>query len=633
MITHFALIAGSDADLSHETVDRFSRLEQQGGACLQAQTTRLWVSRSDAIRQNDDYLLAGVLRLDNRDELLSKLPFGLPQDTDDLDLAFAICSAFGSGALTMLSGSFALLLWVRQSAQLWVIRDHFGLQPVYLAARGNGLVVASDLKLTAHLNAQPLKPNEAELSAYFCGFMENETQTAFAGIERLPRASKLNWTADAGVQVQSYWQLELPNTISAKQAVPALRNALGLAVRKRAGDPRDTGCMLSGGLDSSSIAVLADPDVLFGTKETQPLRTLSFVYRESDSYDESPFIKSVNDKIGADPWLIKVEGPADPAELVELVDEQFDLCPGPGLLKSRKIYAEASALGLQSLLDGHGGDEVISHGYDYQAELASKGAYLRLWREIRGAARIYGDDYFESYLLALYLYAPWKKRSLLRRLVGRIGRKLATPNQQMVRPVSVLSETYIQDQDIEAREKASVEKYDNIAGPPDERKSHLANVTSPLMSRSFEVLFRSAAAQGIEPRYPFFDKALVEQCLSVPPAAKLREGWSRRVLRDAMEGLLPKDVQWRPDKANFSTEVSNFVALYLADDQRRHQVMTRMRGILDPAAFERCCDVIQTGSDSEKITVTQVLWRSIYLAVWRERLDHWNRRQQEGALW
>ena len=645
MTVEFALLASPARDAATETrLQRFRQLPTRPGnrsditpqhrddALYEDDDIHLWVNRSDALLQLGALTLCGRIRPDNRPALLEKLTQspGLPEELSDLALVLQLCAAHGPEALQWLSGSFALVLWNRDTRELHVIRDHFGTLPVYLVNRPEQMVLASDLRLAAHLDGHPLRPRLDTVSAYLMGFSDGETGTAFADLERLPKAHLLQWQPGSAPMQRRYWQLELPEVMPLAAAVPALRQELTRAVQVRRGNPQETGCMLSGGLDSSTIAVLAAPPA---RAAAPALRTLSFVYRETDSYDESRFIADVNEKIGADPELIRVEGAPQPDQLRLLLEEQFDLCPAPGLLKSRRIYAEAQARGMTALLDGHGGDEVISHGYLRQAELAAQGAYFRLWREMRGAARVYGQPLLEPYLLYIHRYAPLPRHGLVRRAVGWIGRRIEVKPPFPIRFRTLLDETFCKDQDVEARQAKAEQSYGAPPDAPDERLAHLGNLSIPLMSQAFEVLHRSAAAQGIEPIYPFFDKALVQLCLSVPSEGKLRDGWSRRILRDAMEGLLPPTVQWRPDKANFSSELSEFILAYLEDADRWHRVNTSLAGIVDLGTFEKWYDLLRDGPKDSAATVIQILWRSIYLAAWLERLDHWNACQQEGTLW
>ncbi len=74
---------------------------------------------------------------------------------------------------------------------------------------------------------------------------------------------------------------------------------------------------------------------------------------------------------------------------------------------------------------------------------------------------------------------------------------------------------------------------------------------SGMVTRVLEIIDRAAAAFSIEPRYPFFDKRLVEFCLSLPANQKLYRGWTRIIMRRAMANILPEIIQWRVDKIDF----------------------------------------------------------------------------------
>ena len=252
---------------------------------------------------------------------------------------------------------------------------------------------------------------------------------------------------------------------------------------------------------------------------------------------------------------------------------------------------------------------------------------------MRGAARIYDHPVLASYLAHLYHYAPWKPRSLLRRGVGWIGRRLETKAPQTIDTVTLLRDSYRADFEGQGHRETSHTAYGPEDGKPDERRAHMYNVVNTMMTRSFEIMHRSASAQGVQPVYPFFDRALVDHCLSVPPAAKLRDGWSRWYLRAAMQGILPEKIQWRPDKADFNEEVARFVVSYLEDPARWASVETELSEMISAETLRKCFETVRSGSGEGRSALVQILWRSIYLAAWKARLDHWNSCQKEGTLW
>ena len=81
---------------------------------------------------------------------------------------------------------------------------------------------------------------------------------------------------------------------------------------------------------------------------------------------------------------------------------------------------------------------------------------------------------------------------------------------------------------------------------------HWHGLTSALIPYTLELADKAAAAFSLEARYPFFDRRLAEFCLALPPEQKLHQGWSRAIMRRAMAGILPPEVQYRFRKANLS---------------------------------------------------------------------------------
>jgi asparagine synthase (glutamine-hydrolysing) len=148
----------------------------------------------------------------------------------------------------------------------------------------------------------------------------------------------------------------------------------------------------------------------------------------------------------------------------------------------------------------------------------------------------------------------------------------------------------------------------------DERSTHLRGLSSPLYQQTLELADQSAAAFGLEPRFPFFDRKLIEFCVAVPPEQKFAEGWSRLVMRRAMEGVLPPEIQWRGSKSNLS---HNFAPRLRAGDGARisRASFDELAPYVDVARARDLRDRVLAGSPAD----TQVLLRLTMLAQWLSR--------------
>jgi asparagine synthase (glutamine-hydrolysing) len=103
------------------------------------------------------------------------------------------------------------------------------------------------------------------------------------------------------------------------------------------------------------------------------------------------------------------------------------------------------------------------------------------------------------------------------------------------------------------------------------------------MQDTLELLDHTAAAFGIELRFPFWDKRLVEFCLALPPEQKIRRGWTRYILRNAMDGILPPEIQWRGGKSNLGPGLEHGLLTYDRDRLEKilSQDVPRLKDYLD----------------------------------------------------
>jgi asparagine synthase (glutamine-hydrolysing) len=155
-----------------------------------------------------------------------------------------------------------------------------------------------------------------------------------------------------------------------------------------------------------------------------------------------------------------------------------------------------------------------------------------------------------------------------------------------------------------------------------EREQHLNEISAPMQAHALEVLDKAAAGAGVEARYPFWDKRLVEFCLALPADAKLRDGWSRMVLRRAMDGVLPEAVTWRRDKFDFTVHLIRGMLAHHRPmlDQILFEDAVNIGGYVDLAAVTAAYRRMVKHAEAANGYDVQAVWRTAVLALWlRER--------------
>ncbi len=156
--------------------------------------------------------------------------------------------------------------------------------------------------------------------------------------------------------------------------------------------------------------------------------------------------------------------------------------------------------------------------------------------------------------------------------------------------------------------------------PASTRQAHWLRLTDGLLPLTLELADKAAHAFALEPRYPFFDRRLVEFCVALPPDQKLDQGWTRVVMRRAMAGILPEEVRWRGGKTHLAPSFHRGLSLVnrgFLDDVMEGN-LSDIAAYVDVDAlrqsYRRC--VVHAGADDEL-----AVWKSVMLALWVRRMN------------
>ena len=447
---------------------------------------------------------------------------------------------YGVAGFARLRGEFALALWDPAQRRLVCARDALGVRPLVFRNSADAFAFASEERGLAPLFGRE-RLCDLRVAEYFGGLAPPADCGMRSSVVRLlPGVAAI--TDGRSIEHQRFDALRLPEVGSDATVGQAetFSSLLRDAVARRCAGERQIDCFLSGGLDSSSIVLLA------AAQSDRPIRTLSLIDSARPELSERPFIDAVIQDQGFEVILQEV-GHYDPfAGAVEALRRHAGPVAAPNLLMMRPLYQMARNGSV--LLDGHGGDEVVSKGSGRLLDLARSGQWVRVYRELRGVADLYGDS-AAAMVFNLYLgHGPGRhKLAALRRVAARaFGR---APEAGDI-PLDLLSAEFRDRSGIDAAIQRRWR-----ASPASGREAELRVLTDSQQTYALEVLDREAQDAGVEGRCPFWDRALINYSLSLPPQAKLQDGWTRLILRRAMADVLPPKVLWRRDKHDFSAQL------------------------------------------------------------------------------
>lgn len=551
-----------------------------------------------------ELVLVADLRLDNRGELLSSLGVDQPPETvPDSSLLATAYRAWGTACVDHLVGAFAFVLWDRTERRLFCARDHFGVRPFYYHRGADVFAAASEQKALLELPSVPARVDDWTVGEFLSDSYEENGRSFFEDIARLPPAHAMTVDSD-GTDIWQYWDLDPTRTVtmsSDRAYERRFRELFEQAVESRLRSVEGVGAALSGGIDSSAITVVAR-DLL---PDDQPLYTYSNVFDEAPSSDEREFIETVTGRPGVDSEYIFLDGMGGLGD-VDGLREFFDRPQHNTMHLAVWERARHAAADVDVVMGGALGDSAIGYGLGLLPELFWTGRWRRLNRELSRMADVVGaprKHLFVRHVLSEVV--PERVLEVRRRLRGQpTGLDAANP---MIAP-DFVERTAL-------RSRYTDPDKQGAAITPRARRKQRRSLQTGKSVANFETLDLAHAAFGIEPRFPFTDKRLVEFSLAIPPSQQFKDGWTRSICRRALGDLLPDKIQWRPWKT-FVTE-----AFWNALDAEASRIETMLEspGRLDEyvdiqaleAAYERF-------SDDPVARDARGLWRALTLWIWLE---------------
>ncbi|HEX6641536.1 MAG TPA: asparagine synthase-related protein [Thermoanaerobaculia bacterium] len=461
-------------------------------------------------------------------------------DASDAAQILAAYREFGHACVSRLEGDFAFAIRDENQRTLFCARDPFGVKPfVYTMLPGRLFAFASEVRALLALDEVPRHLDEQRIADFLAIYFNDAEQTFHRALRRLPGGCTLT-LRDGAIAIDRYWSAERVKPLVLRRADRDAQYAEGFrehftrAVRERmrVADPSQLGAMLSGGLDSTSIACVARDELR--AMNAPPLPVFSWIFSDAMAADEREFQQPVLAMGGMRAYTL------DSATADTSLWTGVDALLPDGPLYAPNHYLNGGAaklarsIGVRAILDGTGGDSTISRGAARFVELFLHGRAFTLARELRALAARRGTHESLPRLFVSHVAAPLAPPALLRfNLWLRRRPQLADPGLALLTP--------------RAREIGAARRHRHHVSFST-RGEHVAQFGAPLLAEGLELLDRVFAANGVEGRYPFFDRRLVEYCISLPADQKLADGYSRIVARRAMEGIVPPEIQWRAGK-------------------------------------------------------------------------------------
>jgi asparagine synthase (glutamine-hydrolysing) len=538
--------------------------------------------------------------LDNAEEI--RLELGEPGPLPEEELLAAGYRRWGRELPGRLRGDFVLLVWDGERREGLLARDQLGVRPLFLSGGAGELRFAGEIRhLLALLPRRP-GPDRAGVAHWIAVSNRPGTGTLYAGVRRLGPGRMLLFDRH-GVREEPYWEprFEEPLDLPPAQLAARVREGLERAVRRRSAGDAPTGILMSGGLDSSSIAALC-------AKATQgKVYACSATFPDHPDADESELIEQLRAELALPGAIAEVRTGGLLASAMEhLAAWQMPLL-GWGDFWTLPLMRIAAAEGVETMLDGDGGDELFGPRSYLLADRLRAGHPLEaldLARELPG-----GGPHVPRRQVAGVLRANAFAGALPYRL-HELARK---PRARREAP-AWLGRRARRDL-VESDDPHSWKRLD---GP--RWWSHTAYGVARGIEEAgvFEHQRRRAALAGLEARHPILDLDLVELALRQPPRDTFDRRFNRPLLRASMAGLLPDAVRRRPAKARFESLIAD--CLTGPDHAALRGVLMdpdlELGAYLDPVAMR--CALFETDTELRRNPFRWMwqVWRLVTAELW-----------------
>jgi asparagine synthase (glutamine-hydrolysing) len=416
---------------------------------------------------------------------------------------------------------------------LFAARDRFGEKPFYYYKDKQQLVFASEMKALWAAGIARAMSEEMLFNYITLGYVQNPGDpgaTFYKAIHKLPARSFLVYNHRKDTLTEKiYWEPAIQATdiaISEEAAVEKLRSLLSQSVSRRLRSDVPVGTSLSGGLDSSSVLAC----ICEANEQPAAFKTFSAIF-PGFSRDESNSIQLITDTFGVANYQVRPDVDHFISDFEAICHHQEEPFQSASIAAQYKVFELAKQHGVTVLLDGQGADETMA-GYSkyyewYWRELYRQDKSL-LHRELEQAAGAGGKWDWKNKLRATMpsLADAWliKQRSRRQRKHPDLASGFADP--------------------------FGISHY-NMPAIPTLNGALYYNTFGNGLEELLQYADRNAMAHGREVRLPFLNHDLVEFIFSLPAGYKIRQGYTKWLLRKGMDGLLPREIVWNREKTGF----------------------------------------------------------------------------------
>lgn len=465
--------------------------------------------------------------------------FSTSSDTEVIPAAYDF---WGKDCCNHFDGMFAFALHDNNTKEVFIARDRFGEKPLYYNAtyqqRGKfeRFIFASEMKALWALGINKDLNGTMALNYISLGYLQNpikKTQTFYSNILSLPPGHCLSIQPNLGkVQMRRWYKpenSEKPIVKSDKETIEQFSELFATSINRRLRSDVTVGTSLSGGLDSSSIVAA----IMQSATSNKQLEVFSAIFPGFDK-DESAYSKAVVEQFNLQQHTITPTENDWIEHWQTLMYHQEEPLQSSSVFTQFMVYKLAKEKGVIVLLDGQGADEILGGYKKYThwfLQALLKIDYSSFKREKQ---LLQQNDFLESWGIKNYAAAYLPERTAKQLQQKAINQQLhhAHLNQDF----------YTKYYNDDTLQKPVVNDLEDILR---------YNTFTLGLEELLRYADRNSMAHSREVRLPFLSHQLVEFIFSLPSTYKIKNGFTKWILRQSMVNKLPESIVWRTNKIGY----------------------------------------------------------------------------------
>ncbi len=454
----------------------------------------------------------------------------------DTEVIAAAYDCWKNECVDYFDGMFAFAIWDEKEKILFAARDRFGEKPFFYYYTNDEFIFASEMKALWAAGVE-YKPNQKMLFNFITiGYTDNPEQpgeTFFENIYKLPAATTLTLSVEKWeVVLEKYWDIdpeEENKKITDHEAMEQFNQLLTRSVKRRLRSDVSIGTSLSGGLDSSSIVALINEQQAPNYK-SQAFTAIFPGYEK----DELAFSKQITERFSLQQFTTAINPDQLADDWKKICYHQEEPVGSASVYAQYKVFELAKEHNVKVLLDGQGADETLAGYHKY---------YQWYWQELYRKRKLSG-----SKELIAAKEAGVQEKFTYKNIIASYFPDFTTIALEQQYLLKAIRQEDLAKDFVKLQSK---EAYYTRPGHYTLNGVLHFNTCTHGLEELLRYADRNSMAHGREVRLPFLNHELVEFVFSLPSRYKIRNGWTKWLLRETMKTHLPESIAWRKDKIGF----------------------------------------------------------------------------------